>query len=410
MKKYLIPIICFSAILVFFLTQYVISAPVANVFRSLLPEEDNKFFIGTTSPKTYWANIYTRGLTVSNGTATTTINAGDVISTFAYPFNGLSPTLNSTSTILSFTNGLASTSVLGSFNTGTLTATSGTSFINALSVGSTLGVTGTSTLAGLSAGFGTFSENLVASKLLNVTGVATFAAGITASGGMTLTCTSCITDTNVSDTLTASDLIAGSSVVANAEVDDDLTISGGTVNNSVIGATTAVAGTFTNLVSTASTTFSTTARITAQGTVYFGGSVGLGTSTPTYGLTIGNPNAGAVSASSSPLAPECRFVVTGTFTIDMSQCVNSVVVGVGAVTLGFSNMRPGAAGSITWCNDSTGGRVLTPDNSMLFMSASTFLASSTGLTRTADRCNLIGYKVTNATGTTKAFMIPTDAF
>ncbi|MBI2083304.1 MAG: hypothetical protein HYT76_07005 [Deltaproteobacteria bacterium] len=54
-----------------------------------------------------------------------------------------------------------------------------------------------------------------------------------------------ITDTQVSDTLTASDLVAGSSVVSDAEVDNNLTLSGGTINNSVIGGTTPATGTFT---------------------------------------------------------------------------------------------------------------------------------------------------------------------
>ena len=250
MKKYLIPIICFAFILVLFFTQYVFSAPVSNIFRSLIPESDNSYFVGTSSPKLYWANVYTRILTVSDGTATTTLSAGDVLATFAYPFTGVNSFLNATTSGLR----MASSSVLGSFNAGTITATSGTSYIQALSIGTTLNVTGTSTLAGLSAGFGTFSENLVASKLLNVTGVATFAASIIASGGMTLTCTDCITDTNVSDTLTASDLVAGSSVVSNTEVDNDLTISGGVIDNSIIGGTTAAAGTFTNLTITASST------------------------------------------------------------------------------------------------------------------------------------------------------------
>ena len=178
------------------------------------------------------------------------------------------------------------------------------------------------------------------------------------------------------------------------------------IDNSIIGGTTAAAGTFTNLTVTASSTFSGTGRNTFQGTVYISdsGALGIGTSTPTYDFVVGNPNSG--NASSSPLATECSFTVTGTFTIDMSQCVNSRVLAVGNVTLGFSNMRPGAAGSVTWCNDSTGARILTPDNTtMLFMNA-----SSSGITRTASRCNLIGYKVSNATGTVKALMIPSDVF
>jgi len=291
-------------------------------------------------------------------------------------------------------------------------------FSGALTLDSTLGVTGTSTIAGLSAGFGTFSENLVASKLLNVTGL------ITAAGGMTLTGTDQITDANVVDALTVSSGGAvtwsaltsyptgctnqfvrtiGDSLtcetVADADVVNALTISGGTVNDSIIGGTTAVAGTFTNLVSTASTTFSTTARITAQGTVYFGGSVGLGTTTPTYDLTL--------AASTTPLVTECRLVVTGSFTLDLSECTNASITAVGNVTLTVSNIRAGVAGSIQACQDSTGGRTWTWDNSVIrFMNA-----SSTGITQTPNRCNVLGFKGTFATGTTPIlFVIPTDAF
>lgn len=63
------------------------AAPVATVMRSILPETDNLYYLGTTTPKTYWADVYTRGLTVSTGLATTTISSGS--STFA---NGISLT------------------------------------------------------------------------------------------------------------------------------------------------------------------------------------------------------------------------------------------------------------------------------------------------------------------------------
>ncbi|PIW67390.1 MAG: hypothetical protein COW10_05905, partial [Candidatus Omnitrophica bacterium CG12_big_fil_rev_8_21_14_0_65_42_8] len=71
-------------------------------------------------------------------------------------------------------------------------------------------------------------------------------------------------DNEVSDTLTASMFVGTGSlttavdlataevsgVLPNANVADDLTISGGTINNSIIGATTAAAGTFTTLTVT----------------------------------------------------------------------------------------------------------------------------------------------------------------
>lgn len=53
----------------------IFAAPVGTVLRSVLPETDNTYYLGTTSPRTYWANVYTRELTVSTGSATTTIGS-----------------------------------------------------------------------------------------------------------------------------------------------------------------------------------------------------------------------------------------------------------------------------------------------------------------------------------------------
>ncbi|MEK7578677.1 MAG: hypothetical protein AAB456_03105 [Patescibacteria group bacterium] len=320
---------------------------------------------GTTDPTAATLTGTANELTVTNGAGSITLDIPDAVTL-------VTPTISGVATFNGATT-LSTTTIQGFLNVGVLTATTSARLDD-----------------------------------LTVTGTATFPASSISTLALTDGGTIGFTwvDAEVSDTLTASDLVAGSSVVSNAEVDNDLTISGGVIDGTIIGGTTAAAGTFTNLVATASSTFSTTARITAQGTLYIGGSIGIGTTTPTYGLTVGNPNAGALSASSSPLAQECTFTVTGTFTINMAQCVNSRVLAVGDVTLGFSNMRPGAAGSVTWCNDSTGARILTPDNTtMLFMNA-----SSSGITRTANRCNLIGYKVSNATGTVKALMIPSDVF
>lgn len=77
----------------------------------------------------------------------------------------------------------------------------------------------------------------------------TLAGPLTANGSVSFPANS-ITDAMVSNTLTASDLVAGSSVVSNAEVDDNLTINGGTINNTIIGASTPAAGTFSSLMAT----------------------------------------------------------------------------------------------------------------------------------------------------------------
>lgn len=217
----------------------------------------------------------------TSGSGAVTLNTGTA-DRFAY--YSATDAIDSFNGLITGSDGTGSTTIASNLTVTSIFASSTGRFSGAFTLDSTLGVTGTSTLvgvsagfgtfsenivgakslnitatstlAGLSAGFGTFSQNLVASKLLNVTGVATFSASITAAGGMTLTCTDCITDTNVSDTLTASDLVAGSSVVADTEVDNDLTISGGVIDNSIIGGSTAAAGTFTTLTVNTSGDFS----------------------------------------------------------------------------------------------------------------------------------------------------------
>jgi len=100
------------------------------------------------------------------------------------------------------------------------------------------------------AGDFTFSDNLVVSGNATTTDL-TFTGngwfGTILSGTWNGTA---LTDTYISDTLTCSDLVSGSSVVSDGEVDNDLTISGGTINNSSIGATTPSTGSFTTASST----------------------------------------------------------------------------------------------------------------------------------------------------------------
>jgi hypothetical protein len=48
-----------------------------------------------------------------------------------------------------------------------------------------------------------------------------------------VSCSDCVADSEVSNTLTASDLVAGSSVVSDSEVNNNLTLTGATINDSV---------------------------------------------------------------------------------------------------------------------------------------------------------------------------------
>lgn len=152
---------------------------------------------------------------------------------------------------------------------------------------------------------------------LEVTGAATFP------GGVTITCTSCITDTNVSDTLTASNLIAASSVVADSEVDNDLTISGGTINNSTVGATVRSTGAFTtlnttglfnaygNITATSTLTLDTgglldaalaTVRITASSSLLTGTAGAIGIDTTSGQLRFSDGNNTQVLVSTTTIA------------------------------------------------------------------------------------------------------------
>ncbi|MDO8429795.1 MAG: hypothetical protein Q7S73_00300 [bacterium] len=73
------------------------------------------------------------------------------------------------------------------FNTGGILSTASSTF------SSTLNISGTSTIAGLSAGFGTFSNNLVSLGRLNVTGVATLSDMLKVSGPVNASSTLSVT-------------------------------------------------------------------------------------------------------------------------------------------------------------------------------------------------------------------------
>lgn len=117
-------------------SQIFLGAPVSNLFRNVLPESNDKYDLGTTTPSAEWKNIYTQNITISGtctgcsaGSASTTLlsdsntfsgvnlftNASSNFSgtwqglspssfaVFAYPFPG-----NATTSILNFNGGFIS--------------------------------------------------------------------------------------------------------------------------------------------------------------------------------------------------------------------------------------------------------------------------------------------------------------
>src|SRR3990167_515341 len=169
---------------------------------------------------------------------------------------------------------LPSSGVTGTGVLNTLAYWTGTDSLGATSTGITAEnyyATSTSLFSRFAGGIISAASSTFSSGAFRIDGAATLA------GGLTLTCSSCITDANVSDTLTASDLVSGSSVVANAEVDDDITLTNITqITNRAISDTT---GTLTVARGgTNATAFSPTALVYSDGTSL------LSTSSPVVGF------------------------------------------------------------------------------------------------------------------------------
>jgi len=161
------------------------------------------------------------------------------------------------------------------------------------------------------------------STTTQATTTALYASGFSQlAGGLTLTCTSCITDVNVTDVLTvgatgsvddgalsvnvahlnvaetiASNWVNTTNPWADNEVIDALTISAGTVNNSAIGATTPLTGAFTTLSATGLT--SLYGNLTATSTINFSGGYFIGVASSS--LALNNSGALGVDTTSGQL-------------------------------------------------------------------------------------------------------------
>jgi len=242
---------------------------------------------GSLNALTYWSSttgisatssqpLFIGSLSASS-TATSTLSGGLYASQIAAPY------LQATSTTPSiFTGGFVS-QASSTFSstlriTGNLTA-------DTLTSGSIVLGGGTSALTASSS----LGDNVIADGLTINTAAAT-----TLAGGVTITCTSCITDANVTDVLTigatgsvnSTALTDGGTIGfewVDAEVAAVLTISGGTVNNSTIGATTPSTGAFTTLSATGLT--SLFGNLTATSTIDFSGGVFRGVASSTLTTT-----------------------------------------------------------------------------------------------------------------------------
>ena len=343
----------------------------------------SRLLIGGTSTTTFYGNNLTSNI---SGSLTIT---GDLGTSGNRVDNGYFTNLDtSTITISSSVSGDLTVggdiyANGGDFNLGTGLATttltvSSTAFAIAANATTTLGTTGFNIGSGQfvvqqtsgNVGIGTTSpSNLLSvhgngyiSSGLFIGGTLTATSSAVLSGGLTLTCTSCLTDTNVSDTLTASDLVAGSSVVANAEVDDDITLTNLTqITNRAISDTSgtlAVARGGTGL-----TTFGGTNRILYTSTadnltsnanfVFDGTNVGIGTTGPTgkldvVGSVAGNFDAIRIINTNSDIgvqgAAELRFRLTNSvreFTGVKIQALEEGVNSHGADLLFFTHAQVG---------------------------------------------------------------------
>ena len=184
----------------------VFAAPQLIYQTGMMPITDNRYDLGTTSLR--WRNLYvqtasTTELTISSINGSTQclqVSASGVVSGTGGSCGGAGGTPNwkqitidsiqvLTPTTTTVHVRIASTTVEGSFNTGTLTATSGTSWINALSLGTVLSVgnggTGQATFSAGQLLYGSAANGIstVATGTVSGTNGITVTAGRSAIGG-----------------------------------------------------------------------------------------------------------------------------------------------------------------------------------------------------------------------------------
>ncbi len=251
---------------------------------------------GTTTVNSQQINL----TGTANGTGSNTING--------FLLTNITPQTNNTFNALNFGTGLTNTLVVGGTTiingTGVLQSTglSGT-YSNALTLSNSANFITAGTLTAIG---GTINGTSVGATTASTGAFTTLSASSTTtlSGGATITCTACITDANVVDALT---------------------ISGGTINNTPIGATTTSTGAFTTL--SASGLISANGGLTLAANQNLVLTSGTGTYTQTYVNTGGNAvtvNTTNSGSSGSNTVSTISIPLTGTANGTGSNTLNAV--------------------------------------------------------------------------------------
>jgi hypothetical protein len=140
-------------------------------------------------------------------------------------------------------------------------------------------------------------------------------------------------------------------------------------------------------------TSSPRARLDVAGAAYFiGGNIGIGTSVPQKLLEVRNGSIQGTEATSSASA--------GTFTINWDSGNQQVItLSQTGHTVNFSNYKVGGFLRLIVCQDGTGGRTVTTWDSSILWSG----GSAPTLTSGTNKCDVISFVCTNATGSVKTF-------
>jgi hypothetical protein len=117
--------------------------------------------------------------------------------------------------------------------------------------------------------------------------------------------------------------------------------------------------------------------------------IGVGSSTPWAAVSV---NGGSIVSS------EYSNTDAGTITVSFNNGNQQRVTLGGNRTINFSNYIPGQLLRLVVCQDGTGSRTVTWDASVLWPSA-----TAPTLTTTANKCDVISFFSTSATGTAKIF-------
>ena len=473
----------FGTILIVLFSVVAYAAPISNVLGNILPIQDSLYDLGTTTAKfnrgffnfatTSVVSVYdnitigrTSTTTIYGNAATSTFSGGIILSAGCFRDLSGSCITSGVSTYLALSDTQASFTANRIIHTNSgataLTDTAGfvfdgTSFgIGSTSPGSNLSINSVGNFAPVTSSL--YSSLTLPFLTSTSTTASTFAGSITASGGLTLTCTACLTDTNVADDITLTNItqitnraitdLTGTLGLANGGTNNTafspgmVIVSGASSLNATsslltvgqLNATTTATSTFAGGVSvltlnassaSATSTFSNGIQLaggcfrdingsclTAGGAGTPGGSDGqiqynnssvfggatfffLDDTNNRIGIATTTPNLSFTMGSSTPAYnPEVIEPWRATVTVNLNNGNHFKVILAGATTLTLSNGWAGQTADITICQDTTGGRTITAYTNPILWPGAT-----TTLSEGVSKCNLLGILVSSGTST-----------